>query len=129
MLSTISPAGQQFVNSINDIQARLAVAQQQVSSGSKVSQPSDEPDQISPILQLHSAIQQNTDIQNGLNTAMTTLKASDDALSNALSTCCKAPPLPRPRPPAPLKPPTPGLPWHRLFRPSWNRWSPPAAPR
>jgi len=85
MLSTISPAGQQFINSINDIQSRLAVSQQQISSGSKVSQPSDEPDQISPILQLHSAIQQNTDIQNGLNTVMTSLKASDDALSSAIN--------------------------------------------
>ena len=85
MLSTISPAGQQFVNSINNAQARLALAQQQISTGLKVSQPSDAPDEISPILQLHSAIQQNTDIQNGLNTVMTSLKASDDALSSAIN--------------------------------------------
>ena len=84
MLSTISPAGQLFVNSINNIQARLSVAQLQISSGLKVSQPSDAPDQISPILQLHSAIQQNQDIQNGLNTATTTMKASDTALSSTI---------------------------------------------
>ena len=84
MLSAISPAGQQFVNSINDIQARLNVAQQQISTGLKVSQPSDAPDQISPILQLHSQIQQNQDIQNGLNTAMTSIKAGEDALSSTV---------------------------------------------
>ncbi|MEO8592001.1 MAG: flagellin [Candidatus Solibacter sp.] len=84
MLSTISPAGQQFVNSINDIQARLAVAQQQISSSMRVSQPSDAPDQISPILQLHSAIHQNADIQNGLNTALTTLKTGESSLSSAI---------------------------------------------
>lgn len=84
MLSAISPAGQQFVNSINDIQARLTVAQQQISTGLKVSQPSDAPDQISPILQLHSQIQQNQDIQDGLNTAMTTIKAGEDALSSTV---------------------------------------------
>jgi flagellar hook-associated protein 3 FlgL len=84
MLSTISPAGQQFVNSINDIQSRLTVAQQQIGTGLKVNQPSDAPDQISPILQLHSAIQQNQDIQNSLNTAVTTLKSGEDALSSAV---------------------------------------------
>ncbi len=84
MLSTISPAGQQFVNSINDIQSRLTVAQQQLSSGSKVNQPSDAPDQISPILQLHSAIQQNQDIQDGLNTALTTMKTGESAISNSI---------------------------------------------
>lgn len=84
MLSTISPTGQNFVNSINNIQARLAVAQQQVSTGLKVSQPSDAPDQISPILQLHSQIQQNQDIQDGLNTATTTIKAAESALSSAV---------------------------------------------
>ena len=84
MLSAISSAGQQFVNSINDIQSRLAVAQRQISTGLKVSQPSDAPDQVSPILQLHSQIQQNQDIQNGLNTAMTTIKAGESALSSSV---------------------------------------------
>lgn len=84
MLSTISPSGQQFVNSINDIQARLAVAQLQLSTGTKVNQPSDAPDEISPILQLHSAIQQNDDIQKGLNTAITTIRSSETALSNTI---------------------------------------------
>ena len=85
MLSTISPAGQQFVNSINDIQARLTVAQQQLSSGLRVSQPSDAPDQISPILQLHAQIQQNQDLQDNLNTALTTTKTSESALSDAVN--------------------------------------------
>lgn len=84
MLSTISAAGQQFVNSVNNIQARLNAAEQQLATGSKVNQPSDAPDQISPILQLHSSIQQNTDIQNGLNTALTSMKASEGALSSAV---------------------------------------------
>lgn len=84
MLSTISPAGQQFVDSINNIQSRLTVAQQQLATGLKVNQPSDAPDQISPILQLHSAIQQHEDVQNGLNTALTTLKTSESALSSAV---------------------------------------------
>ena len=84
MLSTISPAGQQFINTINDVQTRLAVAQQQIGTGLKVSQPSDSPDQISPILQLHAAIHRNQDIQHGLNSVQTTLKAGDDALSGAI---------------------------------------------
>ena len=85
MLSAISPAGQQFVNTINNVQAQLAIAEQQIATGLKVSQPSDAPDQISPILQLHSAIQQNQSIQDGLNAATTTLQASDTALSGAIN--------------------------------------------
>src|SRR5664279_258046 len=85
MLSNVSPAGQQFVNSINDTQSRLNVAQQQITTGLKISQPSDAPDQISPVLQLRSAIHQNQDIQDGLNMATTTLQASDTALSNAIN--------------------------------------------
>lgn len=84
MLSTISPTGQNFVNSVNRIQSRLTVAQQQLSTGLKVSQPSDAPDQISPILQLQSQIQQNQDIQDGLNTALTTIKTGESALSSAV---------------------------------------------
>ncbi len=85
MLSPISPSGQQFVDSLNATQARLSVAQLQISTGLKVNQPSDAPDQISPILQLHSEIQQNQDLQNGLNTALTTVKTSESALSDAVN--------------------------------------------
>jgi len=84
MLTPISPSGQQFVNSINDIQSRLTVAQQQLSTGLKVNQPSDAPDQISPILQLHAEIQQNQDTQDGLNAALTTMKAGESALSSSV---------------------------------------------
>jgi flagellar hook-associated protein 3 FlgL len=84
MLSTISPAGQEFLNSLNDIQTRLNTAQQQITTGLKVNAPSDAPDEISPILQLHTAIQQNQSIQDNLNTVSTEVTASANALSNSV---------------------------------------------
>jgi flagellar hook-associated protein 3 FlgL len=80
----INPDGQRFVDSINKIQTRLNDAQRQISSGLKVNQPSDAPDQLSPILQLHAQIHQNQAIQNGLGAAQTTVNAGEQALSSSV---------------------------------------------
>ena len=85
MLPTISPAGQQFVNSVNGIQSRLNIAQQQLSTGLRLNQPSDAPDAVSPVLQLHAEIQQNQNIQDGLNAAQLDLNTADQALSSSVS--------------------------------------------
>jgi flagellar hook-associated protein 3 FlgL len=84
MLPMISPAGERFVDTVNTIQAKLNIDQQQIATGLKVNQASDAPDQISPILQLHSDIQQNSDIQTGLNSAQAELQAADGALSSSV---------------------------------------------
>jgi flagellar hook-associated protein 3 FlgL len=84
MTSGINPEGERFINALNAIQARFNNAQQQISSGLKVSQPSDAPDQLSPILQLHAQINQNESLQSSLNTAKTTVTAAEQALSNSV---------------------------------------------
>src|SRR5579863_1587215 len=81
----INPHGQQFVDAINRIQARLNNAQLQISSGKKVNQPSDAPDEISPILQLHAQISQNTAMQSSLGIAQSTVNAAESALSNSVT--------------------------------------------
>ena len=52
MFAGITPAGQQFVNNVNNIQDAVNRAQQQVSTGYNLNQPSDAPDEVSPVLQL-----------------------------------------------------------------------------
>jgi flagellar hook-associated protein 3 FlgL len=84
MIPTIYPSGQQFLDSLNNIQSRISTAEQQLSSGLKISQPSDAPDEISPILQLYSQIQQNQDIQTNLGTVQTQVNAGQNALSSAV---------------------------------------------
>ena len=85
MLPPINPSGQQFLNAVNNIQQNLSTAQLQLSSGLKVNQPSDAPDQLSPILQLHASIQANTDAQTSLGTAQANVDASQTALSNGVT--------------------------------------------
>ena len=81
----INPEGQQFVNAIDQIQNRLTTAQLQISSGKQVNEPSDAPDEISPILQLHAQISQNTAMQNNLGISQSTVNAAESALSNSVT--------------------------------------------
>jgi flagellar hook-associated protein 3 FlgL len=85
MTTGINPEGERFVNALNSIQARLNTAQQQLSSGLAVNQPSDAPDQLSPILQLHAQINQNQSLQTNLNGSLTTINAAESALSNSVT--------------------------------------------
>jgi flagellar hook-associated protein 3 FlgL len=85
MTSIISSSHQQFLNNINDLQARLTKAQNQVSSGLKVTVASDAPDQVSAILQLHASIQQNQQIQTNLTVAKSEVSTADSSLSAAIT--------------------------------------------
>ncbi len=84
MFPGINPAGQQFVQAVNRIQTQLQTAQQQISSGLKVNQPSDAPDQISPILQLEAQLQQTQGLKTNLSSVQTTVNAAEQALSNSV---------------------------------------------
>lgn len=84
MLSPISPAGERFVESVNDIQARLNLAQRRISSGLKVSEAADAPDQVSAVLQLHAEIQRNLDIQGGLGNVQAEVDGGERTLSSSV---------------------------------------------
>jgi flagellar hook-associated protein 3 FlgL len=85
MTTGINSEGQNFINAINSIQARLNTAQKQLSTGLAVSQPSDAPDELSPILQLHAQINQNQTMQTTLNGTLTTINAAESALSSSVT--------------------------------------------
>lgn len=85
MISGINPEGQNFINSLTNIQQQLSIAQAQISSGLLVNQPSDAPDELSPILQLHAQISQNQTLQTNLNSTMTTINAAESALSSSVT--------------------------------------------
>src|ERR1035438_5307671 len=85
MTTGINSEGQNFINAINSLQARLNTAQKQLSTGLSVSQPSDAPDELSPILQLHAQINQNQTMQTNLNGTLTTINAAESALSNSVT--------------------------------------------
>jgi flagellar hook-associated protein 3 FlgL len=85
MTTGINAEGQNFINAITSIQARLNTADVQISSGLAVSQPSDAPDELSPILQLYAQIGQNQSLQANLNSSLTTVTAAEQALSSSVT--------------------------------------------
>ena len=85
MVSFLNSSSQQFVTSLDGIQSALTKTETEMSSGLAVSNASDAPDQVSSILQLHADIQQNTQIQQNLNTAKSDVTTADQNLSTASS--------------------------------------------
>jgi flagellar hook-associated protein 3 FlgL len=83
--SAISSSYQQFLNNVNNLQAKLTKAQNQVSSGLKVTEASDAPDQISSILQLHANIAQNQQIQTNLTTVKSDVQTADSSLGTGIT--------------------------------------------
>ncbi|MEI9977209.1 MAG: flagellin [Ignavibacteriota bacterium] len=84
MFGGISPAGQQFVNNVNNIQSSLNQAEQQVSTGFNLSQPSDAPDEVSPVLQLLTQIDQNQSMNTNLTVVQANVNAAESALSSSV---------------------------------------------
>jgi flagellar hook-associated protein 3 FlgL len=81
---TIGAAAQQYLALLNQTQAQINQAQEQVSSGLKVQQPSDDPGAIEEILQLQTTIAQNQQVQNNLNGVSAELNTADSSLQTAI---------------------------------------------
>jgi flagellar hook-associated protein 3 FlgL len=84
MINNLDPASELFLANVERIQHRLAEANRQVSSGKKVVDPSDAPDQIDSILQLRADRQQNAQIRSNLALAVTNVQSADGALAAAI---------------------------------------------
>jgi flagellar hook-associated protein 3 FlgL len=84
MITNLDPSSEFFLSSVNRIQQRLAEANRQVSSGKKISQPSDGPDQIDSLLQLRADRQRNAQIRSNLGIALTDAQGADGAIGSAI---------------------------------------------
>jgi flagellar hook-associated protein 3 FlgL len=84
MTTNLDPASELFLVNVERIQQRIAEANRQVSSGRKVDQPSDAPDQIDAILQLRADRQRNSQIRSNLELARTDAQTADQALTAAI---------------------------------------------
>src|SRR3954454_8096407 len=84
MVSNLDPAAELFLSNVNRIQQRLTEANRQVSSGKRILQPSDAPDQIDSLLQLRADRQRNIQIRSNLGVALTDVQSADGALSSAI---------------------------------------------
>jgi len=84
IVSNLSPASQAFLAGVNTIEQQIATANQQITSGLKISTPADDPAQIDDLLQLRADEQLNTQIGNNLALANSLASAADSALGGAI---------------------------------------------
>lgn len=90
MLRRVDPETERFLDDLARIEDRLARAQREVSSGRRLNQPSDDPDQVSRLLMLRSELVATEQIRFNLgrvtaevNTAEQTLSAAVERLERA----------------------------------------------
>jgi flagellar hook-associated protein 3 FlgL len=85
MVSILNATHLQFLNNLNHTQSLLSQVQGQISSGLAVNTPSDAPDQVSAILQLHSDIQQNEKLTQNLTQVQGQVQTADSNLSSGIT--------------------------------------------
>jgi flagellar hook-associated protein 3 FlgL len=86
MINSINASADNFLVNIDRIQARAERAQRELSSGLRVSKPSDDPDQVGNILQLSSTLARNDQIGRNLDQVKSEVDAGERVLSSAVST-------------------------------------------
>lgn len=85
MISSLNSTAQQFLNNLNRIIDETQKAQQQVSSGFKVSEVSDAPDQISTLLQARANLSSTSQILSNLTQTKAETDAGEQALESAVT--------------------------------------------
>lgn len=83
MIAGIFASNASFLADLDNVQNRVTQATLQISSGVRVSQASDDPSAVGPILAYQNSIDQITQVQTNLNTAQTVAKTADGALQTA----------------------------------------------
>jgi flagellar hook-associated protein 3 FlgL len=83
-ISNVNPLAQSFLNGVNQVEQQITTATQQVTSGLKISAPSDDPGQLDDLLQLRTDEQMNTQIGTNLTVATSVASAADSALSGSI---------------------------------------------
>jgi flagellar hook-associated protein 3 FlgL len=91
MISGLDPANEQFLASMNDLQTRVNDAQNQLTTGLRVTKASDAPQSVGDIFQARSDlgqqsqfIQNLTNVQSQVTTADSTIQSSIELLQQAI---------------------------------------------
>jgi flagellar hook-associated protein 3 FlgL len=84
MISSLDGSSQLFLANVNQVQDHLAKVNREITSGKKINQASDAPDQVESLLQLRADEQHNQQIQSNLALAQTSAQSADDALAAAI---------------------------------------------
>jgi flagellar hook-associated protein 3 FlgL len=85
MINTLSSSTDRFLADVSNLNQRLIVAQRQVSSGLRMQTVSDDPDQVSALLELKSHIARNDQLKYNLGRAQTEVNSAESAINTATS--------------------------------------------
>jgi flagellar hook-associated protein 3 FlgL len=84
MIPSINPSSDVFLSNLQQIQNRMSTAEQQLSSGLRVSMASDDPDEISSILQLRAQIAGVQQTQQNLSNVTPQVESGESAIQQAI---------------------------------------------
>jgi len=84
MITGLDPATEQFLTSVDNLQARLSDAQNQLSSGLRVSKPSDAPQQVGDIFQTRADLARVNQVDQNLGIVKAQVDAADSSLQSAV---------------------------------------------
>ena len=83
MIQNLNVISQQFLANLQSLQQRIADTQAQVSSGSRINKPSDDPGGVSDILQLESDVGRLTQVTTNLTAVKGQVDTSESTLQSA----------------------------------------------
>lgn len=84
MISPLNPSDQQFLNSLNRVADRMSRAQQMISTGVRMARVSDNPDEVSTLLNARASLAAAEQIQSNLERVTAEVDAGEQALQKAV---------------------------------------------
>jgi flagellar hook-associated protein 3 FlgL len=85
MISSLNAFDQQFLNNLNHIAERMEHAQRQISTGVKLERVSDDPDQVSTLLNTRARLATADQIYSNLGRVKAEVDATEQALQSAVT--------------------------------------------
>ncbi len=85
MVSILSASNQNFLAGLSNVEARILKDQQEVSSGLALQQVSDNPDEVSALLQVKAQIAHNTQLQYNLGQVTSEVNSAEAAVNSAVT--------------------------------------------
>ncbi len=84
MISSFDPNSDLFLADLSRVQANNEKVQRQISSGLRINDPSDAPDQIAGLLQIQSDISRNSQVQQNLGRVKAEVDTAEQSVSSAV---------------------------------------------
>ena len=84
MISSLNPSDQQYLNSLNNLADRMQTAQRQISTGVRLVHVSDDPDQVSTLLQARANLDAVQQTESNLSRTKAEVDSGEQALESSV---------------------------------------------